>query len=183
MKQLTILFFLSFFLFAGEYITLDNGKVILLKPDGTWQEVQVVKKGGETIAIKPDGTWEKIEANKIEAANKLEMAVDKKYKDNPLVQTLIGKWKGDGISYEFTLDTATMKKREGHTNRVISGKWSVEKVDEPNRLVVVNIAEGARLGFLTFGGDIRKLRVMSKDTIIDESERLEGRIYTLHRVQ
>jgi len=182
MKKLFLLF-LALLALAGEYITLDNGKVILLKPDGTWEEVQVVKKGGETIAIKPDGTWERIEPKKIEVANKLNMAIDKRYKDNPLVKTLIGKWKGDGISYEFTLETATMKKREGHTNRVISGKWSVEKIDEPNRLVVVNIAEGARLGFLTFGGDIRKLRVMSKDTLIDETERLEGRIYTLHRVQ
>ena len=60
MRALFFLFSMVLLIFAGEYITLDNGKVILLKPDGTWQEVKVVKKGSETIAIKPDGTWEKV---------------------------------------------------------------------------------------------------------------------------
>ena len=183
MKKLLIFAFCLLALSAGEYITLDNGKVILLKPDGTWQEVKVVKKGGETIAIKPDGTWEKVEATKIEAANKLETAVDKKYKDDPLVRTLIGKWKGDGIYYKFDLDNAVLRKKEGHTTKTITGKWVVEKVDEKNRRVVINIGEGARLGFLTFGGDIRKLRIVDNDTIVDETEKFDGKVYTLHRVK
>ncbi len=183
MKKLLFLALLGIGVVAGEYITLDNGKVILLKPDGTWQEVKVIKKGGETIALKPDGTWEKVEAKKIEAANKLETAVDKKYKDDPLVKTLIGKWRGDGISYEFDLQNATLRKKVGHTTKTVTGKWVVEKVDEKSKRVVVNIGEGARLGFLTFGGDIRKLRVVDNNTIVDETEKIDGKVYTLHRVK
>ena len=168
-------------LFAGEYITLDNGKVIYLKDDGTWQEVQVVKKGNQTLAIKPDGTWEKVEAKKIEAANKLETAADKKFKDDPLVQKLLGKWSGEGISYEFTADKATLKLKEGHTIKTISGKWIVENVKDG--VVTVNIGEGARLGFLTFGGDIRKLRIVDDNTIEDITDKFSGKVYTLHRVK
>jgi len=182
MKKLLLLLS-SIALFAGEYITLDNGKVILLKPDGTWQEVQVVKKGAETIAIKPDGTWEKVESKKIEAANKLETAIDKKYKDIPLVKTLIGRWRGDGMEYNFTPDRAFLKIKSGHTYKSYKGKWIVEKVDEKNRTLKINIAEGARLGFLTFGGDLRTIKVVDNDTIEDITDRLDGKIYKLHRVR
>ena len=183
MKRFLLSTLCALTLFAGEYITLDNGKVILLKPDGTWQEVKVIKKGGETIALKPDGTWEKVEAKKIEAANKLETAVDKKYKDEPLVKTLIGKWQGDGVSYTFDMENASLKVKEGHTAKTITGKWIVEKVDPKSKRVVVNIGEGARLGFLTFGGDIRKLRIVDDNTIVDETDRLNAKVYTLHRVR
>ncbi len=178
-----MLFAAASLLFAGEYITLDNGKVIELKSDGTWQEVKVIKKGGETIALKPDGTWEKVEAKKIEAANKLETAVDKKYKDEPLVKILLGKWRGDGIWMEFGSDNARIKIKQGHSNRVIEGKWIVERVDEKSKTVTVNIGEGARLGFLTFGGEIRKLKIKNSDTIVDTTDALDGKVYTLHRVR
>ncbi len=179
MRTLFFLFGMALLLFAGEYITLDNGKVILLKPDGTWQEVKVVKKGSETIAIKPDGTWEKVDARKVEAANKLETAVDKKYKDEPLVKILIGKWRGDGIYYEFTPEHAFMKLKVGHSKRTIEGKWIVEKVDPAKKVVVVNIGEGARLGFLTFGGDIRKFKIIDDHRIEDITSQLDGKVYTL----
>ncbi|BCD62769.1 hypothetical protein NitYY0826_C1652 [Nitratiruptor sp. YY08-26] len=177
----TLLFFTVVLLFAGEYITLDNGKVIELKPDGTWHEVKVIKKGSDTIALKPDGTWEKVEAKKIEAANKLETAVDKKYKDEPLVKTLLGKWEGDGIFMEFEPSSAKIKIKKGHTNRVIEGKWIVEKVDEKSKTVTVNIGEGARLGFLTFGGEIRKIKIKDNNTIVDKTDAIEGKVYTLYR--
>ncbi len=176
-----ILLCVASLLLAGEYITLDNGKVILLKPDGTWEEVKVVKKGAETIAIKPDGTWEKVEAKKVEAANKLETAIDKKYKDEPLVKTLLGSWRGDGIYYKFTPEKAIMRLKAGHTNRTIEGKWIVEKVDNARKIVTVNIGEGARLGFLTFGGDIRKLKIMDEKTIEDITSKTDGKIYILHK--
>ena len=183
MKKFFLFLFCVMIAAAGEYITLDNGKVILLKPDGTWEEVKVVKKGSDTIAIKPDGTWEKVDAKKIEAANKLETAADKKYKDDPLVKTLIGKWRGDGIYYKFDRDNALFRQKVGHKYRTITGKWLVEKLDEKNRRVVVNIGEGARLGFVTFGGEIRKLRILDENNIVDETEKLDGKVYTLHRVR
>ncbi len=183
MRKATLMLLIATLLFAGEYITLENGKVIELKPDGTWQEVKVVKKNDETIAIKPDGTWEKVQATKVEAANSLERAVDKKYKDEPIVKKLLGKWQGDGIYYKFSKDKAIFKKKVGHSNKVIEGKWVVEKIDEKNGIVTINIGEGARLGFLTFGGALRRLQVKSDDTIIDVSEKLEGKVYTLHKVR
>jgi len=169
-------------LFASEYITLDNGKVIMLKDDGTWQEVQVVKKGNETIAIKPDGTWEKIEAKRIETANKLETAADKKFKDSPLVRKLIGKWEGDGIAYTFTPDNATLKIKEGNRYKTISGKWKVENVDKSKKIVTVNISEGMRLGPLSFGGEIRKLQI-DGDQLVDLTDRFDGKVYTLNKVR
>ncbi len=181
MKKMIFSIVLLYSLFAGEYITLDSGKVIYLKDDGTWQEVQVVKKNGQTIAIKPDGTWEEVEAKKIEAANKLETAVDKKYKDEPLVQSLLGKWRGSGISYEFAPEKATIKIKSGHTSKTITGKWIVERIKD--NIVTVNIGEGARLGFLTFGGDIRKLRIVDDNTIEDITDKFSGKVYTLHRVK
>lgn len=183
MKKVLLTSFMFLSLIAGEYITLDNGKVILLKPDGTWEEVKVVKKGDSTIALRPDGTWEKVNAKKIEAANKLETAVDKKYKDEPLVKTLLGKWAGDGISFVFTPTKATFKIKSGHTYRTITGKWIVESVDEDKKIVKVNIGEGARLGFLTFGGDIRRIKIIDNNTIVDITDQLDGKVYTLHRVQ
>ncbi|WP_041354062.1 DUF3157 family protein [Nitratiruptor sp. SB155-2] len=183
MKKIASTLFIAATLFAGNYITLDNGKVIELKPDGTWQEVKVVKKGSQTIAIKPNGTWEKVEASKIEAANKLQTAVDKKYKDEPLVKTLLGKWSGDGISYSFTSDKAVFKMKVGHNYKTITGKWIVENVDKNKKIVTVNIGEGARLGFLTFGGDIRKLRIVDSNTIEDITDRFDGKVYTLHKIQ
>ena len=170
-------------LFAGNYITLDNGKVIELKPDGTWQEVKVIKKGNETIAIKPDGKWEKVEATKIEAANQLQTAVDKKYKDDPLVKKLLGKWRGGGIEYSFTSDKATLRLKDGHTTKTITGKWIVEKADPAKKVVTVNISEGARLGFLSFGGDIRKLKIIDNNTIEDITNWDEGKTYKLYRVK
>jgi len=174
---------LGVLLFAGNYITLDNGKVIELKPDGTWQEVKVVKKGDETIAIKPDGTWEKVQASKIETANKLQKATDQQYKDSPLVKTLMGKWQGEGIAYAFTPEKVTFKQKVGHRLRTLTGKWSVDRVDEAKRVISLDIAQGAKLGFLSFGGELRKIRVVDENTIEDITDIYDGKIYRLHRVR
>ncbi|BCD68587.1 hypothetical protein [Nitratiruptor sp. YY09-18] len=183
MRKVIISSILGALLFAGNYITLDNGKVIELKPDGTWQEVKVVKKGNETLAIKPDGTWEKVEATKVEAANKLVTAVDKKYKDSPLVKTLLGKWQGDEISYTFTIDKVTFKQKDGHHIRTLTGKWMVDNVDPKKKIISLDIAQGAKLGFITFGGELRKIRVVDNNTIEDITDMYNGKVYTLHRVK
>jgi len=178
-----LLFLLPLFLAAGEYITLENGEVIELMEDGTWRKVQVIKKGGQTIAIKPDGTWEKIEANRIEAANRLQTAADKKYKDDPLVRTLLGRWRGEEIEYRFDPQTAVMRIKEGNRYKTISGKWIVESVDPERKIVKINIGEGARLGFITFGGDLRTIRIVDANTIVDETDRISAKLYTLRRVR
>ena len=179
-----LLFAIAPLLFAGEYITLENGKVIELKDDGTWQEVQVIKKDGRTIAIKPDGTWEPVEPKRVESAITEKKSDDKKrLKSDPLVQILLGRWKGEGIEYRFEPDVAMVRIREGKTHRVSEGKWVAEKIDPQKRLVVVNIGSAMRLGSVSFGGEVRRLRIMDSDTLVDETDKISGRVYTLHRVK
>ena len=170
------------FVFAGEYITLDDGKVIYLKDDGTWQEVQVVKKGGKTIALRPDGTWEEIEPTKFEAAQAVETATDKKFKDDPLVKKLLGRWEGEGIVYEFAPDTAVLRLREGKAVKVYEGKWVVESLDPKSGRITIRIGTALKVGPLAFGGTMRKLR-LAGDTLVDESEKVEGRVYKLRKVK
>ncbi len=186
-KFLLSLFLLISTLLADTYMTLDNGKTVLLKDDGTWEEVKIVKKGDKTIALKKDGTWEEITPKSVESANLLTNEADQKFKDTKLGKALLGKWKSeDGDEYlVFTKKRATYKKRLKNGFKTITGKWIIEKMDEKSRRVVVNIGEGARLGFLTFGGIIRKLRFgNSLDTLYDESDKLsEMKVYTLHKIK
>ena len=183
MKKL-LLVALSAFAFARTYMTLDNGKTILLNDDGTWQEVKIIKKDGKMIALKKDGTWEEVSPKSVESANLLDNSVDKRYKDEPLVRVLLGRWASDdGSEYlTFTKDRAIFKLRQKNGFKTISGKWLVEKVDKDKKIVTVNIGEGARLGFLTFGGVIRKFKIIDSNTIQDITDQIETmKVYTLHK--
>jgi hypothetical protein len=177
----------AIFLYAGSYVTLDSGKTIYLKDDGTWEEVNIIKKNSKTIALKKDGTWEEVDAKDVEAANIVTNKIDEKFKNSKLGKALLGRWESvDGSLYlTFTPQKAEFKKRVKNGFKKVAGKWRIENIDEDKRRVVVNIAEGARLGFLTFGGVIRKLR-FSEDlnTLYDESEKIERlKIYKLHKVK
>ncbi|MRJ02663.1 MAG: DUF3157 family protein [Epsilonproteobacteria bacterium] len=172
---------------ADSYVTLDNGKTVHLKDDGTWEEVKVIKKGEKEIVLKNDGTWEEINPKDVESANIITNKADEKFKSTPLGKALLGKWvSDDGDEYLiFTPTTATLKIRQERGFRTFTGKWRIEKLDEKERSLTVNIAEGARLGFVTFGGAMRKLR-FSEDlqTLYDESEKLSNmRVYRLHKVR
>ncbi len=171
-KKIPLLLFASLLAFSSEYITLDNGKTVLLKDDGTWEEVTIVKKGDKNIALRKDGKWEEIKPKDIEAAQTITNETSKKYMDSKFAKALLGEWRSrDGnIKYLFKKDKAVFKKG----SRVVEGKWSIEHIDEPKRKIIVNIGEDARLGFLSFGGVSRNLR-FSPDfkTLYDESEKLE----------
>ncbi|WP_187647320.1 DUF3157 family protein [Nitrosophilus labii] len=182
-KKISLLLFTSLLAFSSEYITLDNGKSVLLKDDGTWEEVTIVKKGDKNIALRKDGKWEEIKPKDIEAAQTITNETSKKYMDSKFAKALLGEWQSnDGsVKYLFKKDKAVFKKG----SRIVEGKWSIEHIDEPKRKIIVNIGEDARLGFLSFGGVSRKLK-FSPDfkTLYDESEKLESLIDTeLHKVK
>lgn len=189
MKKIFLLFFISILAFAGEYITLDNGKTVLLKKDGTWEEVTIVKKGDKTIALKKDGTWEDVTKKDIEAAHNINnhsnsnlSNQDSKYMNTKYAKALLGKWESnDGsIEYVFKKDNAVFKKN----GKVYEGKWSIKHLDEKNNTLIVSIGEGASLGFLSFGGVSRNLRFSNDfNTLYDESEKLEKMVdIPLHKI-
>ena len=186
MKKLLILI-VAIFLYAGSYVTLDNGKTIHLKDDGTWEEVNVIKKGSKTIALKKDGTWEEVSPKKVEAANIVTNNTDQKLKNSKLGKALLGRWvSDDGDLYlTFEPNKAVFKKRVKNGFKTVTGKWRIEKIDENSKRVKVNIGEGARLGFITFGGILRKLRFSDDlNTLYDETEKLNSlKVYKLHKMK
>jgi len=38
-------------LFASQFVTLENGKTVLLEDDGTYEQVTLIKKNGKMIAL------------------------------------------------------------------------------------------------------------------------------------
>ncbi|MRI84023.1 MAG: hypothetical protein C6I00_06340 [Nitratiruptor sp.] len=187
MKPSLLLAALSAFLIADSYVTLDNGKTIHLKDDGTWEEVKVIKKGEREIVLRPDGTWEEIRPESVEGANIITNKVDQRFKDSPLGRALLGHWISEDGREEliFTPNHAILKLRSRNGLKSYAGKWRIEELDEEHKRIKVNIGEGARLGFVTFGGIMRTLR-FSDDlhTLYDESDRLSSmRVYRLHKVK
>ncbi len=183
MKKSALLAFFVVALFGAEYITLDNGKTILLKDDGTWEEVTIVKKGDKNIALRKDGKWEEVKPDDIESADVLKGGGTDRFMDSKFAKALLGKWESpDGkIEYTFTKDKAVFKKGP----KVVEGKWSIEYLDESKRKMIVNIGEGARLGFLSFGGIARSLKFSPDfDKLYDESEKMESlKDVVLYRVK
>jgi len=183
LKKLLFITAAFIFAYAAEYITLDNGKTVLLKDDGTWEEVTVIKKGGKNIALKKDGTWEEVAAKDIETANTLTNKKSEKYKDSRFAKALLGEWESDdgSVKYIFRKEKAVFKKDKER----VEGKWSIEYLNEKSGKLIVNISEGARLGFISFGGVSRNLRFSpDTDTLFDESEKMEKMIdVKLHRVR
>ncbi|WP_200762701.1 DUF3157 family protein [Nitrosophilus alvini] len=183
LKKLSFIMAAFMFAYAAEYITLENGKTVLLKDDGTWEEVTVIKKGNKTIALKKDGTWEEVAAKDIETANTLTNKTSEKYKDSRFAKALLGEWESDdgSVKYIFDKDKAIFKRDK----ETVEGKWSVEYLDEKSGKVIVNIGEGARLGFISFGGISRNLRFSpDMNTLYDESEKMEKMVdVKLHRVR
>lgn len=45
---------------ASQFVILKNGKAVVLKDDGTYEEVILVEREGKTVALKKDGTWESV---------------------------------------------------------------------------------------------------------------------------
>jgi len=141
-------------LFASEFVTLENGKTVLLKDDGTYEQVTLIKKNGKMVALKKDGTWEIVPEDVVVA----ETIVNKKNKStykaktSKLAKLLIGRWESvDGtLVYEFK-DNGKLRLK--NRNRWSETTYKVEDVNEKMRNVVVNIGEESSLGFISLGGE------------------------------
>ncbi len=171
-KKILLLLLFTFTAFANEFVQLPNGKTILLKDDGTYEEVTVIEKEGKVIALKKDGTWEALPESvpvvervgvKSDAANAA---------SSELAKLLIGRWESrDGSTvYEFKSDNTMRIKRD---NRWKSTTYKVDDVNEKKRNIVVNIGEGSRLGFLSIGGEHRRLHIEDDNrTMHDETYKI-----------
>jgi hypothetical protein len=154
LRKIGLFVLASGMLLASQFVTLENGKTILLKDDGTYEQVTLVKREGKMIALKKDGTWEAVPEDIVVA----ETVVNKKSKAayrariSKLAKALIGVWESrDGaLVYRFDRDG---KLRIKERNRWKETTWKVDDVDEAKRNIVVNIGEGENLGFLSFGGE------------------------------
>ena len=141
-------------LFASQFVTLENGKTVLLKDDGTYEQVTLIKKNGKMIALKKDGTWEEVSEDVVVAETVVNEKSKAAYKakTSKLAKMLIGRWETvDGsLVYEFK-DGGKLRLKNG--NKWSETTYKVEDVNENMRNVVVNIGEEGSLGFISFGGE------------------------------
>jgi len=187
MKKLLFFIFIAISSFASEYITLDSGKTVLLKDDGTWEDVTIVKKGSKTIALKKDGTWEDVTSKNIQPAHNINTNANintntNKYMNTKYAKALLGKWQSEDGNIEYIFrDKKAVFKKDG---KVYEGKWSIKSIDKKNNSLIVSIGEGASLGFLSFGGVSRNLRFSNDfNTLYDDSEKLEKLVdVKLHKI-
>ena len=140
--------------FASQFVTLENGKTVLLKDDGTYEQVTLIKKDGKMIALKKDGTWERVPEKSVIAETVVNKKSEAAYKaaHSKLAKSLIGEWESPDGSLVYLFD------KEGglrikEKNRWQKTTYKVEDVDEAKRNVVVNVGEEGSLGFISFGGE------------------------------
>ncbi|WP_457595969.1 hypothetical protein [Hydrogenimonas sp.] len=165
---------------AGEYLQLPNGKTVLLKSDGTYEEVTIVRRGGKTIALKPDGTWEEVETLEKAAppppppapAARAAAPTPKPEAPKPdpmareIAQKLQGTWKSwDGkFGYIFKGDRVTFI--DGR--KKVSDTFKIEHYDPKTHTFVLNVGEGEKMGVFSFGGFYRKLRFNDDFTSLED---------------
>lgn len=159
--------------FASEFVTLEDGRTIMLKDDGTYEEVTLIIKDGKQIALKKDGTWEALphEVPVVESVGVQRQKMGPAA--SAFAKILIGRWESrDGATvYEFKPDGTMRLKRN---NRWKSTTYRVDDVNESKRNIVVNIGEGSRLGFLSIGGEHRVLHIEEDGrTMHDESYKVK----------
>ncbi len=159
--------------FASEFVTLEDGRVIMLKDNGRYEEVTLINKNGKQIALKKDGTWEEVsqEVPVVETIGK--KVSQNRAASSELAKSLIGRWesKNGAFVYEFRPDGTMRIKRD---NRWKSTTYKVDEVNEKKRNIVLNIGEGSRLGFLSIGGEHRTLHIEEDNkTMHDESYRVK----------
>ncbi len=156
-RYLFMLFLSLSVLFGSEFVLLESGRTILLNDDGTYEEVTLIEKDGKQIALKKDGTWmvvpEKVPVVEAVGSRRKEGA-----EASELAKLLVGRWESrDGtFVYDFGADGTMRIKRD---NRWRTTTYRVDDVDEGRRSLVVNIGEGSRLGFLSIGGEQRRLHI------------------------
>lgn len=148
-------------LIAGQYAVLKDGTTIILNENGTWEPVKLID-----VKTPTSGHSSNI-GNLIQQSEKSAVMANE-----PLARTLAGKWESrDGDTmYDF--------KKDGTVDYILDGKkssnkYSIESIDTEDRVIVVNIGEGERMGRVSFGGMFRKFQI-SKDgqSAVDLSEEL-----------
>jgi len=141
-------------LFASQFVTLENGKTVLLKDDGTYEQVTLVKKNGKMIALKKDGTWEAVPEDVVVAETVVNEKSKAAYKakTSKLAKMLIGTWESlDGsLVYKFEKGGKLSIKNR---NKLVETTYKVDDINEKLRNIVVNIGEEGSLGFISFGGE------------------------------
>ena len=153
-RKFFILVFLSLLSMASQFVILKNGKAVVLKDDGTYEEVILVEREGKTVALKKDGTWESVPEKDIfvETTSLKKNGVPDRDDRSDLVKELIGKWESPDASLVYIF------KKDGKLSIRQNGKWrdttyKVDDVDINMRNIVVNVGEKGRVGFLSFGGE------------------------------
>jgi len=154
LKKMALFLMLSAMSFASQFVTLENGKTVLLKDDGTYEQVTLIKKNGKMIALKKDGTWEAVPEDVVIAETVVNEKSKAAYKakTSKLAKMLIGTWESpDGsLVYKFEKGGKLSIKNK---NKWVETTYKVDDVNEKMRNVVVNIGEEGNLGFISFGGE------------------------------
>lgn len=184
LKKISLTLIAAVLAFGSEFVTLENGKTVILKSDGTWEPVTLIKKDGKMIALKKDGTWEEVPEKNVVAETVVNKKSEAAYKakTSKLAKTLIGRWESpDGsLVYEFS-DNGKLRVKE--KNKWTTTTYKIDDVNEEKRNVVVNVGEEGSLGFISFGGEQWVLHIDEDgNTIHNESLKLRAlKDVVLHR--
>ncbi len=173
LKKTLLLFLAAAAAFAVEFVTLGDGRTVMLKDDGTYEEVTLIIKDGKTIALKNDGTWIRVDEDVPVVESVGTKRAQKSFNSSKLAKILPGRWESrDGSTvYEFGTDGTVRIKRDNRWKRL---SYRIDDVDEQKRNIVVNIGENSRIGFLSIGGEQRVLHIEDDGkTMHDESYRLK----------
>jgi len=153
-KSFLVLLVAASSLFASQFVTLENGKTVLLKDDGTYEQVTLIKKDGKMIALKKDGTWEAVPEDVVVAETVVNEKSKAAYKakTSKLAKMLIGTWESSDGSLVYKFENGG-KISIKNKNKWVKTTYKVDDVNEKMRNVVVNIGEEGNLGFISFGGE------------------------------
>lgn len=139
-------------LIAGQYAVLKDGTTIILNENGTWEPVKLIDVKTPTS----NGIHSSNIGTLIQQSEKASVMANE-----PLARMLAGKWESrDGNTmYDF--------KKDGSVEYILDGKkstnkYSIESIDNEDRVVTINIGETERVGKVSLGGMFRKIQI-SKD--------------------
>jgi len=146
---------------AGQYATLKDGTVIILKDDGTWEKVtpqKSVPKVGQPQA----------EAVNAPAQEKVQPRQGEKVVD-PLAaryaERLQGLWRSDDGRERLEISGKRALFVSGRTRR--GGPFEIEKIDAQKGAFTLVIGETERVGKFAFGGMRRRFVFEGADKLVD----------------
>ncbi len=144
---------------AGQYATLKDGTVIILKDDGTWERVtpqKSVPKVGQP------------QADNAPAQEKVQTQQSEKAVD-PLTaryaQRLQGVWRSGDGKERLEISGKRALFVSGRTRR--GGPFEIEKIDAQKGAFTLVIGETERVGKFAFGGMRRRFVFEGADKLVD----------------